>query len=585
MNPRMLVPMAIVVLLFGAGSAMGLIPATSTTSGQVGNFDFQYNVTASVVNDLQYVHEGTYYNLTSQIQATSGTGSSFSLGGPDGSVVLQNATILNTEAENTFLILSNTVGSNISMALNGTLAVSKIDLNQQMSDASDYMQNHIGFSLGQNAYVYQTYVNGVLFYVFSNAKVYQSNGIAYFSNQNTPVLLGIVPMPALLNGIEHGDLGNGQFLYNQTTGAVTGKYLSFNLNNSTGSISDFQSTVFSKILFSSISVNATGSLGDGENGFLLPSGQPIILRSLFVYSNGTYVYSFHDNPALQSSIVWRNGSADLQLGPGLTAQIISTNGTESTISPTFSTNFSQFANQALESDHEIMAGLKGIYINGSGVRAFMFVNNANISITGNNILLKTNETARVSLVVPPGLEGSKQRAINTIYNALRTGKIAAEIAISGLNTTANITVHFNNTVRVALSSVSSGKATIALSSANHVGTNVLIFISNSVINSNSNLKVTFDGTTLKFNSVDGVLNTTSNTNALVAQIQTSGGILVLLHVPHFSNHTVVISSGGSSGTSPLNLGSNGGKLLVVGGTIAILAIVGAALVSRRKKNQ
>lgn len=586
MSPKMMLPIVIAMLLFGAGSAMALSPGTGTASvGHVGNFFFQYNATDSVVTNLQYVHESTDYNLTSQIQVTAATSGLTGMAGPDGSVVLQNATILNTEAENVFLMLTTEMSSNVSMLLNSNLTPANIDLSTQMSSVTNFMSDHMNMKISASSYVYKTDVNGVLFYVFSNVKGSESNGVAYFTSSSSPVLVGVIPFAALLNDYRQSDFGNAPFSYNQTTGALTGRYMSLTLNTTTGNISDLGSPVFSKILFSSISVNATGSIGNGEDSVMLPAGQPVMMGSLFIYSNGSYIYAFHDNPSLQSVIVWNNGTANFTLGSGLKAHILRTMGEDSPLTSQMSTNVTAFANSTLEADHNVEAGRYAVYINGTGFAAFLMVNNGIANISGNSVTIHSSGIAKVTLVVPPGFGSSHLSVSQRIYQAVKSGKIAAEIAIVGANASANITVHFNNTVRMIVSNVTAGQATIHLSSSDHVGTNILIFVSNSVINSNSNLKVTFDGVTLNLNSVDGVLNTTSTTQATFAEIQTTGGVLILLHVPHFSNHTVVISSSGSSTTplSSLSLGSTGGKLVVVGAVIAIVVIV-AAVMTRRKKD-
>ncbi len=583
MNPRMMLPVVIVTLLLGAGSAMGLsTTATATSSGHVGNYVFQYNATDSVVSNLSYVHEGTSYNLTNQIKVAGATGLNVKFWNL-GSVVLDNATIVKTGSENVFLLITRGSGSNVSVAMDSNLTVTRVNLSSQMGDVNDFMDSHSSLNLGTSLSVYKADVNGTLFYVFSNVNASYSSGTAYFSSTLKPVVLGIVPFPALLQDISQGIPGQGKFMYNQTTGVAQGRYVSFGLNNSTGVIGNFQSTATSEKVFNSISVNASGKLGDGENGFLLPAGQPVVMGSLFVYSNGSYVYAFHDNPSLQSVAVWKNGTANFTLAKGLNASIINTEGSDSQISSQMATNATVFSNTALESDHNVEAGRQAVFINGTGFRGFLFVNNGNISLNGNSVLIKSNETARVTFVSPPGIDGQHFSASQKINYALRTGKIAAEIAITGANASANITVHFNNTVSMVVSNVTSGKATIKLSSADHHGANVLIFVSNSVISSNSNLKVTFDGVSVSLSSVNGVINATSSTQASFAEMQTNGGVLILLHVPHFSNHTVVISSAGSQTTSPINLSGTGGKVLLIGAIVVVIAGIAAAVSVRRKK--
>lgn len=584
MNQKWMLPIVILTMLVGAGSAMALSPAASAlTTGQVGNYNFQYNASNSVVSDLQYTHDGTTYNLTNQIQVTGSSNHAFSLKGTDGSVVMQNATILNTEADNTFVLMTSEMSSNVSIQLSGNLTPTSIDLNKQMSDVASYVTNKLGVNFSSTSFVYKTAVNGVVFYVFSNVKASSAPGYAYFASSTSPVLVGTIPLAALLNDVEQGNMGKANFHYNNTTGQLTGTYVSANLNVTSGNLTSFGSTVMAKTVFSTISVNATGTLGDGEDSVMLPAYQPIVMGSLFVYSGSSYIYALHDNPSMQSVVVWKNGTVNFTLGSGLTANIIATKGTNTTLSSQITTNATAFSNSTLESDHSVEAGKTAVYINGTGVRAFLFVNNGNVLVNGSSISVQTAETGKVTFVAPPGLNNMSLNLSQRISNAVKDGKIAAEVAITGTNANASIAVHFNNSVQMVVTNVTSGKAAIKLSSANHEGTNILIFVSNSVITSTSNIHVSFDGVSLSISSVNGVLNTTSSTQASFAELQTHGGVLILLHVPHFSNHSIEITSSGSTSPLSLPLGSQG-KLIVAGGLVVLVVVVALAVVARSRKH-
>ncbi|EQD75404.1 hypothetical protein B1B_02148, partial [mine drainage metagenome] len=137
-----------------------------------------------------------------------------------------------------------------------------------------------------------------------------------------------------------------------------------------------------------------------------------------------------------------------------------------------------------------------------------------------------------------------------------------------------------------VSSVSNGKVVLNLSAAtgHHEGTNVLIFVSNSVIANGSTIHLSFDGKVVTLTSVGGVINATSSTEASFATMKASGGTLIILHVPHFSNHTVDIYSSSAS-TSPLTTIYQNADLVVLGSVIAVIVAISVVAVVRRKPKQ
>ncbi len=94
----------------------------------------------------------------------------------------------------------------------------------------------------------------------------------------------------------------------------------------------------------------------------------------------------------------------------------------------------------------------------------------------------------------------------------------------------------------------------------------------------------FDSTTINSESVNLVINSTNTVTATYSTVNVAGGFVVIVHVPHFSNHTIEITSAQTNSTSPLGpiLGST--TDLVIVGVVIVVVAVGAVLGIRRKRH-
>ena len=154
--------------------------------------------------------------------------------------------------------------------------------------------------------------------------------------------------------------------------------------------------------------------------------------------------------------------------------------------------------------------------------------------------------------------------------------------ISSVNGSPNaLSLQYNSSISMSLTNAGSGKVVLTVSSIDHRGNLVAIYVSNSLISNTSTVTVTIDGQSVTATTVNGTIDATSDLNAYYAAVQVSGGLLILIHVPHFSTHTVEISSSGSNGTTASPLTPDNVGLILAG--IGIVAVVAAVLVLFRKR--
>lgn len=600
MNSKIIVLMAIVPLLLTAVGGTVFAATPSPPTGSSGNYSYGYNVTASTVSNLSYASDvgDLVQNTEIANMVTATSGSSIVMGMPIAipvtmkGIVLDNATILNSGQSDVFMMVSNNQGSWVNYSLTSAPQQVQLDLNYQMS----YMLYRVGLESSDqvhvNYWVYSVIINEIQFYVFSNSPgTVTGDNLSLHSSGY--VFSGVITFSALVKAIgELKYLHENAFTYNNTTGAVTGKYLSFDFNQSDGIFSGFTKNAPYPVeipaheIFTQLYATGNGNLSTSSQFPAIPMNNANVFGDLFIYANNTSIFAVHDNPALQTNMILDNGSLHFMLAPGLKAKVITTAGDNTSVSrDQVSGNSTSAASEDLGMNGDLRAGPSSVVIYGDGFLGYMFLHGATANVSGSNITVTTSGLAGVSFVSPPGLQWSSvySRTIAAIEWGIEHGRIGAIVDITGGNgTNASVMINFNSTVRTSIVNVTSGKAVVDLSAAvlHHEGTNVLIYIANSVITNNSNIKVTFDGVTVGVSSLDGVLNTTSSTSAYFAEEKVPGGLLIVLHVPHFSSHTLAIYSTASQSPS----GTTGGKLLLLGGAIAVIVVIAAVAFALRKKN-
>lgn len=580
MTPKVMAVVMVFALLASAGVAIAASTDAGAAGTTVGNFSLTYNSTASTISDLSYKGDNTTAGLASYVKISNADPSPL---GVTSAIRLHNGSVLQTQNENAFFLASASLLTG-SIYINMTLYNQSTPLYMKLN--SSLFFGGMGMSMNtQSMALYEITVDGHPVIIFSNGNgTLSGNGYSLSFTSRDMLVVGMMAKMEFEDSIMQKLYSEKTFQYNSTTGQVTGSFLDFNFNATTGVISNFQSNLVNQKVFTSIYAYGNGSLTSSTDTPVIPVSSPVVIGSLFAYLNNTSLTTIRDNPSLVSNFFVSNGTLVFQVGTGITR--ISEFGANASTSvytgselDDSSGNFFNYS--AGMSDH-FEAGANGIYLSGNGFRGFLFINGGNISISGSTISVQTSHTARVSLVSPPGLQGSASRAIEDINNAIMHGKISAEISIDKTTgSTGSLTLSYNNSVSVQLTNASAGKLTFVASSLKHAGTVIAIFISNSVISNGSKLIVSFDNTVATLETENFTINTTNGVNAVYASFKVPGGVEVLIHIPHFSTHTIEVYTASNS-TSVLSEVSSPAGIGVI--AVVLVGIVAAvAVVSRRKK--
>ncbi|HIH60581.1 MAG TPA: hypothetical protein HA269_04935 [Ferroplasma sp.] len=393
------------------------------------------------------------------------------------------------------------------------------------------------------------------------------------------------------NHFQHMHNYGARLSYNTTTGNITGKYLTANFNSTTGVFSNVTYNLTSTTIISKMYANGTSITGI-KLPFIGSSHTPSInasaFGSMFLYVNTTSFFVMHNNPALQSNMMVNNGT--LYLYVPSTAHIYNTTdnfqaSASADMNMNEQANASVFKN-ANFADHTMInfnnvvnAGRKMIMIDNNGTVAMLFVHNGNFKITKNEIII--NSTAShgpvlVNMVVPPGLQKTSNNSM--VINNIMKGKISSQIALNYVNgTIANSTINYNSSIHFMYTGHTSSTNSFDVNSSVNHHTIVAVFIGNNMTKNTGHAYVKFDGKIATYVTMSALVNETSTTHAYYSYTNTSSGMYVFMYIPHFSNHTMVVSN------EPFK-NSSYTEYYIGGGIIAVLALIGvAAYVIKKKK--
>ncbi|MCL4330534.1 MAG: hypothetical protein M1533_06030 [Candidatus Thermoplasmatota archaeon] len=582
MAPKVMAVVMVLALIASAGVTIAASNDGGVSGTSVGNFSLNYNSTASTITDLSYKGDNNSVGLASYIKISNSAPELLSM---IPAVKMNNGSVLSTSNENAFILASGSLSITNSIKINMTLYNQSSPVYVKLN--SSLFFGGMGMSVNtQSMALYEITVNGHPVIIFSNGNgTLSGNGYSLSFSARSMLVVGMMAKMEFEDSIMQKLYSEKAFQYNSSTGQVTGSFLDFNINAKTGVISNFQSNLMNQKVFTSVYAFGNGDLTSSSSAPVIPVSSPVIIGSLFAYLNNTSLMVLRDNPSLVSNFFVSNGTMVFNVGTGITKiNEFGANATSDTYTGAeIDDSSGNFFNYSAGMSDQIDAGAHGIYLAGNGFRGFLFVNGGNISVTGSTITVQSNQTARISFVAPPGLQGSSSKAIEDINNAIMHGKIAAQISIDKTSSTpGSLTLSYNNSVSIQLTNASSGSLTFITSSLKHTGTVIAIFISNSVISNNSRLVVKFDNTVATVASENFTINTTSDVNAVYAVFKVSGGVEVLIHIPHFSTHTIQVYT--ASGTNTTLLSAFTGPIGVGFIIIVLVGIVAAvAMASRRKK--
>ncbi len=377
-----------------------------------------------------------------------------------------------------------------------------------------------------------------------------------------------------------------RLMYNATTGNISGRFLTANFNSTTGVFSNITYNMTSTQLISKMYANGTTAFVKSPFTQWFTNNVNVI-GNLFMYANASSFLVMHNNPTIETNMMVYNGTINIYVPTGATIYNTSSNpqvSTTANASLNAQANSSIFtsSNAALYTmvnfNNTVNAGKQMIIIDNNGTIAMLFVHNGSFKITGHEISISSakGKPVFVNMVVPPGMQ--KITDNSTFMHGIMNGIISSEIDLNMVNgTLTNSTLYYNSSLHMVFTGKTSSTESFDVNSSVNHHTIVAIFIGNNVTTNTGHAYVKFDGKIASYVTVSTLMNETSSSNAYYSYVNSSSGMYVLMYIPHFSNHTIEVSD------VPFKAVNNYTEYYIIGGIIAIIAIIGVALYTIKKR--
>ncbi len=377
-----------------------------------------------------------------------------------------------------------------------------------------------------------------------------------------------------------------RLMYNATTGNISGRFLTANFNSTTGVFSNITYNLTSTQLISKMYANGTTAFGTSPFTQWFTNNVNVI-GNLFMYANASSFLVMHNNPTIETNMMVYNGTINIYVPTGATIYNTSSNPQVSTTAnaslnaqanTSIFTNSNLALNTMVNFNNTVNAGRQMIIIDNNGTIAMLFVHNGSFKITGHEISISSakGKPVFVNMVVPPGMQ--KITDNSTFMHGIMNGIISSEIDLNMVNgTLTNSTLYYNSSLHMAFTGKTSSTESFDVNSSVNHHTIVAIFIGNNVTTNTGHAYVKFDGKIASYVTVSTLMNETSSSNAYYSYVNSSSGMYVLMYIPHFSNHTIEVSD------VPFKAVNNYTEYYIIGGIIAIIAIIGVALYTIKKR--
>ena len=377
-----------------------------------------------------------------------------------------------------------------------------------------------------------------------------------------------------------------RLMYNATTGNISGRFLTANFNSTTGVFSNITYNLTSTQLISKMYANGTTAFGTSPFTQWFTNNVNVI-GNLFMYANASSFLVMHNNPTIETNMMVYNGTINIYVPTGATIYNTSSNPQVSTTAnaslnaqanTSIFTNSNLALNTMVNFNNTVNAGRQMIIIDNNGTIAMLFVHNGSFKITGHEISISSakGKPVLVNMVVPPGMQ--KITDNSTFMHGIMNGIISSEIDLNMVNgTLTNSTLYYNSSLHMVFTGKTSSTESFDVNSSVNHHTIVAIFIGNNVTTNTGHAYVKFDGKIASYVTVSTLMNETSSSNAYYSYVNSSSGMYVLMYIPHFSNHTIEVSD------VPFKAVNNYTEYYIIGGIIAIIAIIGVALYTIKKR--
>lgn len=563
-----------------AGNASAEVAAVDA-----GNFTLSYDTATSTIYNLTYSNPN-YTILAATHVITSGQNSTIA---PQAycdltkALTLTNVTVFSTDNENTVLFSTTFAqpGQYPSISVVLPSAATPVSFSNTASVYNPGNTNAVMLSFFDYTMYRMNVTDGAIFYMANSPSTLSSDGKTItFTNTSlaagSSLIVGVTPSGTIKYSMEKQALNKSLVLnpleYDPTTGLVTGTYLSMIFDSATGTIHNYTNLYTNTMVFSSISTKGNGFFGTGFLSPLFPATDPITVGNALFFANQTAIFKIYNNIATLGGFFTSNGTLKMVVAPGLNVTSVHFSHNNPGIGHAYGNSFGNYTGMTMGNQYSIMAAPTMIQISNSTFRGELFVHDGAVTINGNTVSISTTDVSYVQFVAQNLYMNASLQLRYQLQYAFQHGNLGA-ITYIGSHTAPynyNYTYLYNSSLQLTVQHAYTNRVQVQLSSQNQHGTNIAIFIPNSVIANGSQFTLKFDNQVMtQLQDANGLLNSTSPTQAQYFLSSVDGGTLILVHAPHFTTHTLDINA---------TAATTGGFPYIWVGVGAVVVIVGAVLI-------
>jgi hypothetical protein len=578
----MIMIMAFMMLLSSVAIFAGNSSA-QVTPVEAGNYSMSYDPATSTVYNITYTNPNYTILAASQV-VTSGTNSTVPTQeycNVNKILTLSNVSIYTTD-DNDMLLLSTTLTQggqppeiNVSLPSAATPVIASSFIGLYNTQNTNTLM--LSF-LGNTIYRINVTDGAILFMANSPSTLSPDGKTISFLNTSlvsgSSLIVGITPTGTIkfstAKQAQDTSLTKDPLTYDPSTGAVTGKYLSLTFDNSTGTIHNYKNIYSDTVVFSSISTKGHGNFGNGYTSPLFPSTDPIVAGNALFFANQTSIFKIYNNIATMGGFFTNNGTLSMVVASGLNISTIHFSHNMPGMGYAYGHTYGNYTGLITGNQFNIMAAPTIISISNSNFKGQLFIHDGSVSVVGNTIAISTTGIAYVQFVAQNHYLNYSLQLQSQLQYAMQHGKLGAFVYIgSGTASPYNYTYYYNSSLNLALQHAYQNRVEIQLSAQTQQGQNIAVFIPNSVISNGSQFTLKLDNQVMtQLQDANGLINTTSQSQAQYYLSAVNGGTLIIIHTPHFSTHTLEIN-----GTSTTTAGGFPYLWVAIGAVIVIAVAV------------
>ncbi len=298
---------------------------------------------------------------------------------------------------------------------------------------------------------------------------------------------------------------------NYSNGVIKGDFISLQVNETTGMITNFSLIMGDEEIVVFDSINVIGFIPEGVS----------IQGSIMLIEGGSVQIMIHDNPTGMIHIV--------------------SNGTVATVTLIVSENV-QVSDGAGIDDREY------VNIDGAGIDAVLATDNGTILMDENAAQKYLNVTFGDHLMfkATPSFTNRNMENERALMKAFVQSQLAGEISVLVRNDTAIYnTMQYQNQFRINLMEAQQNRIMLQVSSDDHEGRLVVMTMDKETLElQNRELMVKMDGTAIREGSLSDVLNANGQqgVNATFCLLAQGDISQVLVYFPSFSTHSLSVEA-------------------------------------------